>query len=102
MENKVIKHKVKSVVISRKPSHKDEDSWHAFIGLFNENNPHLKGKAPFEVVEVPNVEKVRIRELRNISYYLLGSDLVINNLENVEIRKEGKVLTLTGKQSLPK
>ena len=57
---------------------------------------------PFEVVEVPNVEKVRIRELRNISYYLLGSDLVINNLENVEIRKEGKVLTLTGKQSLPK
>lgn len=101
MMDKVTKYKVKSVVISRKPSHTDEDSWYAFIGLFNENNPHLKGKAPFEVVEVPNVEKVRIRDLRNISYYLLGSDLVINNLENIEIRKEGKVLTLTGKQSLP-
>src|SRR3989344_4566028 len=101
MADKAIKYKVKSVVISRKPSHKDEDSWYAFIGLFNENNPHLKGKAPFEVVEVPNVEKVRIRDLRNISYYLLGSDLVINNLENIEIRKEGRVLTLTGKQILP-
>lgn len=102
MKGKVQKYKVKSVVVSRKPSHKDEDSWYAFIGLFDENNPHLKGKAPFEVVEIPNVEKVRIRELRNVSYYLLGNDIVINNLEELELKQEGKVLTLTGKQNLPK
>ena len=96
------KYKAKSVVVSRKPSHKNEDSWYAFIGLFDENNPHLKGKAPFEVIEIPNVEKVRIRELRNISFYLLGNDIVINNMEELELKKEGNILTLTGKQILPK
>lgn len=97
-----MKYAAKSVVVSRKPSHKNEDSWYAFIGLFDENNPHLKGKAPFKVIEIPNVEKVRIRELRNISFYLLGNDIVINNLEELELKKEGNILTLTGKQMLPK
>ena len=95
------KYKVKSVVVSRKPSHKDEEVWHAFIGFFDENNPHLKGKVPFEVVEIAKVEKIRIRELRNISYYLMGNDIVINNLEELSIEQEDGVVTLTGKQSLP-
>lgn len=92
---------VKSVVISRKPAHNKDGTWAAFIGLFEENNPHLKGKAPFKVLEVKNIEKVRIRELRNISYYLLGNDIVINNLSSVTILQEGDILTLTGKQELP-
>ena len=75
----------------------------AFIGLFKENNPHLKGRAPFEVLEIPNIEKVRIRELRNISYYLLGNDIVINNLTQVTIEKDDDhIITVTGKQDLPK
>jgi hypothetical protein len=90
----------KSVVISRKPGKDPEGLKSAFIGLFDENNPHLKGKAPFEVVEIPEIEKVRIRELRNISYYLMGNDIVINNLEEVLISKEGNIVTLTGKQNL--
>ena len=102
MKAKVQKYKAKSVVVSRKPSHKDDEVWHAFIGFFNENNPHLKGKVPFEVVEIPNVEKVRINELRNVSYYLMGNDIVINNLDELTIEQEDGVVTLTGKQSLPK
>ena len=99
MEKKV---KVKSVIISRKPSHdKEEGLWSACIGLFKENNPHLKGRAPFQVIEIPEVEKVRIRDLRNISYYLRGNDVVINNLQEVKITKEGYIVTLTGKQMLP-
>ena len=90
----------KSVVISRKPGKDPEGLKSAFIGLFDENNPHLKGKAPFEVVEIPEIEKVRIRELRNISYCLMGNDIVINNLEEVLISKEGNIVTLTGKQNL--
>ena len=90
----------KSVVISRKPGKDPEGLKSASIGLFDENNPHLKGKAPFEVVEIPEIEKVRIRELRNISYYLMGNDIVINNLEEVLISKEGNIVTLTGKQNL--
>jgi len=94
--------KAKSVVVSRKPGKdKDEDGlWTAFIGLFDENNPHLKAKVPIEVIDIQEVEKVRIRELRNISYYLMGNDIVINNLEELVISKEGNIVTLTGKQNL--
>ena len=93
---------VKSVVISRKPIHDKEESWSAFIGLFTENNPHLKGKEPFKIIEVKEIEKVRIRELRNISYYLQGNDIVINNLKNITISEETGIVIVTGKQDLPK
>jgi hypothetical protein len=93
----------KSIVISRKPGKDDDGFKTAFIGLFKENNPHLKAKIPFEVIEVKETEKVRIRELRNVSYYLLGNDIVINNLEEVNIKQtEANILTITGKQNLPK
>ena len=92
----------KSLTLSRKPGKDRDGLWTAFIGLFEEKNPHLKGKVPTEVVEFREVEKVRIHDLRNISYYLMGSDLIINNLEEVTIGKESSVVTITGRQSLPK
>ena len=94
------KFKAKSVIISRKPGKDKEGLKRAFIGLFKENNPHLKGRAPFEVLDIPDIEKVRIRELKNISYYLMGNDIVINNLKEVIISQEDNILTLTGKQNL--
>ncbi|MEK6969097.1 MAG: hypothetical protein AABW48_01585 [Nanoarchaeota archaeon] len=96
-----MKYKAKSVVVSRKPNHDDEETWSAFIGLFNENNPHLKAKIPFKIIEIPLVEKVRVKELRNISFYLQGNDLVINNLKEINIDTKDKIVTLTGKQELP-
>lgn len=93
---------VKSVTISRKPLHNKDEAWAAFIGLFDENNPHLSGKVPFKVVEISNVEKVRIRDLRNISFYLIGNDVVINNLKKITISQENSTVTLTGTQELPK
>ncbi|MBI2573427.1 hypothetical protein HYV86_06185 [Candidatus Woesearchaeota archaeon] len=95
------KFKVKSIVISRKPGKNPDGFKSAFIGLFEENNPHLKGRAPFEVLEIHDIEKVRIRDLRNISYYLLGNDVVINNLTEVVVNREGNVVTITGDQDLP-
>jgi hypothetical protein len=92
---------VKSVVISRKKPVDQDDFKTAFIGLFDENNPHLKAKAPKEVLEIAKIEKVRIRDLRNVSYYLLGNDIVINNLVELNIEQKDRILTLTGKQRLP-
>ncbi len=94
-------YKVKSITISRKPG-KDKDGFKtAFIGLFDENNPHLKAKAPIDVLEIENTEKVRIRDLWNVSYYLLGNDIVINNLKEITIDVKDNIVTLTGKQELP-
>ena len=93
-------YKAKSVIISRKPGEREKESWSAFIGLFDENNPHLKAKVPFKVLEFPGIEKVRMRELRNISYYLRGNDIVINNLVEINVEVEPDIVTLTGKQAL--
>ncbi len=93
-------YKVKSVTVSRKPGKDPEGLWSAFIGLFDENNPHLKAKAPFKTLELKEVEKIRIRELRNVSYYLMGNDIVINNLVQVSIDQEKNIVTLTGRQDL--
>ncbi len=92
-------YKVKSITISRKPGKDKEGLWTAFIGLFEENNPNVT-KVPKKVLEFKEIEKVRIRELRNISYYLMGNDIVINNLVNVTFEEDNHILTLTGKQEL--
>lgn len=93
--------KCKSVTISRKPG-KDENSFKtAFIGLFNENNPHLKARVPFEVLDVKETEKVRIKELKNISFYLMGNDIIINDLMELNLDYKDNIITLTGKQGLP-
>ena len=95
-------YKVKSAVISRKPGKNKDSLWSAFIGLFDENNPHLKAKEPLKVIEIKEVEKVRFRDLRNISYYLVGNDIVINNLTELTIEvKDQHIVTLRGKQELP-
>jgi hypothetical protein len=94
------KYKAKSVVVSRKPGKDKDGLWSAFIGLFEDNNPHLKAKTPMEVVEIPEVDRVRIRDLRNISFYLMGNDVVINNLVEINIEHEDGIVTLTGTQDL--
>lgn len=96
--------KVKSVIISRKPQPDREKPWSVLMALFRENNPHLKGREPFKVLEYKNIEKVRIKELRNISFYLKGNDLVVNNLVEIYVGWDEKkgIVTLTGRQELPR
>ena len=93
-------YQVKSVVISRKPGRDKDGLWSAFMGLFQENNPHLKAKEPFKVLEIKEVEKVRINGLKNISYYLMGNDIVINDLVTLNIERKGSIVILTGEQKL--
>ncbi len=93
-------YKVKSITISRKPGKDKDGFWTAFMGLFDSNNPHLEAKNPIKVLEIKNVEKVRIHDLRNISYYLMGNDIVINDLTELNVDHKDNILTLTGKQDL--
>ncbi|PIN87833.1 hypothetical protein COV12_01750 [Candidatus Woesearchaeota archaeon CG10_big_fil_rev_8_21_14_0_10_32_24] len=92
---------VKSITISKKPGGSEDKYRIAFIGLFNENNPHLTAQAPFKVLEINDIEKVRLHDLRNVSFYLVGNDIVINNLEKLHVDISEGVVTLSGKQVLP-
>ena len=58
----VEKYKVKSIVISRKPGRNKDEMWTAFLGLFNENNPHLKATEPISVLEFKEIEKAISRK----------------------------------------
>ena len=100
LSKKMETYEVKSITISKKPGETKDSFKTAFIGLFNENNPHLKAKAPFKVLEFKDVEKVRLHDLRNVSFYLAGNDLIINNLIEINFENKKNILTLTGKQDL--
>ncbi|MBU1112179.1 MAG: hypothetical protein ABIG93_01960 [archaeon] len=92
----------KSIVISRKPGKDKDGLWTAVIAMFDENNPHLKAKVPFKTVEYEDVIKLRLRDLANVSFYLMGNDLVINNLVHLDVHfnENNRVIILSGKQDL--
>ncbi len=95
-----MKYEIKSIMVGRKPRVGDNEFKTATIALFNENNPHKAGCVPTKVLDFENIEKIRLNELRNISYYLEGNDLVVNNLLEIEIIQDGTLITLTGKQDI--
>jgi hypothetical protein len=96
-KDKVIKVATKSALIGRLPR-KEEDTFKtAVVRLFNVNNPHKTTEFPFKTYEFENTEKVRIRRL-NISYYLEGNDVVINDLDEIFISHENNKLIIRGYQ----
>lgn len=92
------KYKTKSILIGRKKKYEDNfDVRPCFVSLFNENNPHKSGEAPFEILDFEKVHKVSIENLK-VHYLLPGNDLVVNDLEYIEVKKDGTDLLLTGRQ----
>ena len=89
--------KTTCAVVSRKPAKNPTVFKTAVIGLYDMNNPHKINKFPTTIYEFSNIEKVRIKGL-NLSYYLEGNDLVINDLEELMIIREGTFLVLKGYQ----
>ena len=49
-----------------------------------------------------DVIKVRLHDLANVSFYLMGNDLVINNLVNLNVHfdENTRIITLSGEQEL--
>ena len=93
-------YKTKSVMLSRKPRAQDGDEFKTLvIALFDKNNPHKTGETPTQVLEYPNMEKIRIRDL-SVSYYLEGNDTVINDLKSIELEidEDNRKIVLRGKQ----
>ena len=89
--------KTTCAIVSRKPAVDKNSFKTAVVGLYDINNPHKQNKFPHTVYEFSNIEKVRIKGL-NISYYLEGNDIIINDLEELMIIHDGAFLVLKGYQ----
>jgi hypothetical protein len=90
--------KTTSVLISRMVKSDKKDEFKTVIlRFFDINNPHLTQAFPKKVIVYNNTEKARLMGL-NVSYYLEGNDLVINDLEEVFIERENNRLYIKGKQ----
>ncbi|MGV8087352.1 MAG: hypothetical protein ACP5N1_07005 [Candidatus Woesearchaeota archaeon] len=96
-KNNEIHVKTTCVILSRKPATNTHDFKTAVIGLYDVNNPHKNNTFPTTIYEFSNIEKIRIKGL-NLSYYLEGNDLVINDLEELLLIKDGTFLVLKGYQ----
>ncbi|MFA5797914.1 MAG: hypothetical protein WC916_07840 [Candidatus Woesearchaeota archaeon] len=95
----IIKQKTTSVLISRTPAADGAEFKTAIIRFYTVNNPHKTTEFPTLTYEFSNIEKVRIMGL-NVSYYLEGNDIVINDLEEIYITHEGIKILLKGYQHL--
>ncbi|MBW2968022.1 hypothetical protein KY362_06060 [Candidatus Woesearchaeota archaeon] len=93
----VIKETTKSALIGRKPREEGAKFKTAVISLFNVNNPHKTTEFPVKTYEFSDMEKVRIRRL-NVSYYLEGNDIVINDLKALTIERSDNKLQVKGEQ----
>lgn len=90
--------KTQSVLVSRMKKEKEEDMYKTLIlRFFSVNNPHKQAIFPNEVITFTNIEKARIMGL-NVSFYLEGNDIVVNDLEELTIEQEKHKVYLTGKQ----
>jgi len=96
-KDKEIQIKTTCAVVGRKPAASKNVYKTATVGLYDMNNPHMSNKFPKLLYEFSDIEKIRIKGL-NISYYLEGNDIVINDLEELMIIREGKFLVLKGYQ----
>jgi len=96
-KERLIKVPTTSVLISRSKTKEGKEYRSAIIKLFKINNPHKTQEFPFLTYEFTEIEKVRIRKM-NVSYYLEGNDVVINDLEELYIIHEENKIILKGYQ----
>jgi hypothetical protein len=96
-EETEIKASTKSALVGRLPRKEGEKFKTAVIRLFDVNNPHKTTEFPKKTFEFTNTEKLRIMQL-DVSYYLEGNDLVINNLDEIRIIREGAKVVIKGYQ----
>ncbi len=93
----ILRINAKSVLVSRKDGASNDEFKTAIVKTFDVNNPHKTQEFPKAVYEFSNAEKVRIRRM-NVSYYLEGNDIVINDLEEIMVVREGSKITIKGYQ----
>ena len=91
-----MKYNYKCAIVARKKI-KETDSYNCLINMFDINEGHLSGEVPKEFLEFENVKAVEIKNL-DLCYFLIGNDLVINDLTSLEVTEEEGRVVIKGKQ----
>jgi len=92
-------YKTKSAIIGRKGKRDENGNSPVFVNLFDINDPHKTAEVPKEMVDFKKIHKLVIDKL-TISYLIEGSDILINDLEEIDIdEKEPGHLYISGKQN---
>ncbi len=96
-----MKYKTRSIIVGRKKGVRapSGEELLCFISFFRDiNNPHKSTRVPDKIIEFEEIDRVAIKNL-DINYLLPGNDIVINDLEEVEVKESGDNLVVTGKQT---
>ncbi|MFP4112072.1 MAG: hypothetical protein ACLFUO_03660 [Candidatus Woesearchaeota archaeon] len=86
-----MQYETKSALIARKKI--DEDKYNCIVNLFDINNPQESKEAPKTPLEFEDIDHVEI-DCRKINFYLLGNDIVLNDLSSIEIEQDENVLRI--------
>ena len=89
-----MKYATKAVLVTRLPRKNDNEFKTASIKLFKINDPHMTDELPIETIEYENVEKIIIKD-KEINYFLEGNDMIINDLEEINVEKEGQIVVIS-------
>lgn len=84
-----MKYKTKSIIISKRHKKKGEINREFMLALFDINDPHKTIETPKENLKFKNISRVIVKNL-DVHYLVEGSDVLINNLKQVDIKKNQK------------
>lgn len=76
---------------------KPEYKYVILVKLFSENDPHSSMELPSEEFEFENVSITSMENFEIINFLTLGSDLLINNVNDVEIILDNDTLLIINK-----
>jgi len=82
-----MKYSTKSIIISKRPKKKGEINREFMVALFDINDPHKTIETPKENIKFNNITRVIVKGL-DVHYLVEGSDVLINNLKQIDIRKD--------------
>jgi hypothetical protein len=95
-----MKIKCRSALIGREGKRDEQGRAPFFVELFDVNDPHLKAEVPKKRLDFNKIDNVIIRGL-DMEYLVGGSDMLINDLVEIEVGLEKgnkEHLLIKGKQ----
>lgn len=84
-----MRYQTKSIIISKRHKKKGELSREFMLALFDINDPHKTIETPKENIKFKNITRVILKGL-DVHYLVEGSDVLLNNLKKVDIKKDQK------------